>query len=1251
MARNLPNQKNGTQNSGSEESVEDMISSAVAEVQAEVEANTSQSDSAGDFASDDENLSDVEDAIKLSLGEDIEEAAKSTPEGQAVKGEPSTTRSEPANDDRASVGGMMHSLQRQPTKTPYWTALLMSSVWLICGLTYGWVMFRDEMTGLSSFRDYLATPSLLTLTAVIVVPILFFFVIAVLTRRAQGLRLAALSMTEIAARLAEPEGVAKDAVASVGQAVRREVAAMGDGVERALARAGELEALVHGEVSALERAYGDNEIRIKGLVEELVSEREAIQTSSEAIREQLVGSHEGFNADIDKVTERITMAIEEAGSRLTETLELRSAQITSAISSTGDSVSETLLARGTNLVESLAGKANEIATAMDDSRASMNESFEARKDELSENLSQAGTAIAEMMGTRNAEIGATLTARTTEIGQFFVDQSTTAIQAMEDHSSVVQSSIQSKVAESLDTINVAGNEVGSNLITSIDNAGAMLIQHNNTIGENLNAHSEDLSTRLDAQAERVNQVLGQRTSEMGNTLARAGELLLQHNENIGESLASHASDLSEKLDTQAGRINDVLGQRSTEISYTLAQAGGDLLSSLNQQGADISANLTQSLGSINETLATKGTEVADRFATQAQQLEESMARQVETVGTTLSGRASEMNEQLLSRIGELNQVVDSGGTQLVDSLTEKTTALDATLVSHANALGTRVTAINEAGNAVARAIEHKGSEATRHLAEQGAVISQDISAKTGEIADHLTSTGADLTQKMVEHGEQVVEAMMTTDKGVATNFTEIVAKLTTSNSELHNILETAGDHLSAIEQGLGERAQTFKATIESATTETANTSARIETQVAALQDVSGIVLQDISQLSLRFEDQGKALYAAASAVSESNDRMDEALRERHESLANLTTTLSRKAEEVDNMMNNFSGMVEASLGSAESRAHEIGTLLSDRAAQSSQVIRDEFDRMNHAANEENDSAMAAVRNQHLVMRDEIVQIIADTRAGFDDMSLQIRTAVGQISQDLESTRSELHRSTVELPRDTEEQANAMRRMVSDQIRALDELSTIVTRHGGGLDTTIAESQPAYTPAPPPAPRQPARNTSSRLEAARRVVASLPEETGAPSDRNANWSMQELLARASERDQDSRYADNNYGDGTDNASPLHAVESLNSISVDLARVLDHEAPADLWNRYKAGERNVFTRRLYNLRGQRTFDDIRRKYSAEPEFHDVVDRYVNEFEGMIENVGKNDRDNILTQTYMTSDTGKVYLMLAHASGRFD
>ena len=61
-------------------------------------------------------------------------------------------------------------------------------------------------------------------------------------------------MTEVAFRLAEPENIAQDRIMMVGQAVRREVAAMGEGIERTLARAVELETLVHTEVNELERA-------------------------------------------------------------------------------------------------------------------------------------------------------------------------------------------------------------------------------------------------------------------------------------------------------------------------------------------------------------------------------------------------------------------------------------------------------------------------------------------------------------------------------------------------------------------------------------------------------------------------------------------------------------------------------------------------------------------------------------------------------------------------------------------------------------------------------------------------------------------------------------------------------------------------------------------------------------------------------------------------------------------------------------
>ena len=99
------------------------------------------------------------------------------------------------------------------------------------------------------------------------------------------------------------------------------------------------------------------------------------------------------------------------------------------------------------------------------------------------------------------------------------------------------------------------------------------------------------------------------------------------------------------------------------------------------------------------------------------------------------------------------------------------------------------------------------------------------------------------------------------------------------------------------------------------------------------------------------------------------------------------------------------------------------------------------------------------------------------------------------------------------------------------------------------------------------------------------------------------------------------------------------------------MIDHDAAAELWDRYKRGERNVFTRRLYTLQGQQAFDEIRKKYRLDREFKQTVDRYVEEFERLLEEVSRDDRGQVVARTYLTSETGKVYTMLAHAAGRLD
>src|SRR5260370_17187935 len=126
-------------------------------------------------------------------------------------------------------------------------------------------------------------------------------------------------MGEVAVRLAEPETVARESIVTVGQAIRREVTAMGDGIERALARAAELETLVANEVSALEHAYNDNEVRIRALLQDLGSQRDTLVGQAEAVRDAINGVHLDLSHDISQISELVADQVTDPAPPLTHT--------------------------------------------------------------------------------------------------------------------------------------------------------------------------------------------------------------------------------------------------------------------------------------------------------------------------------------------------------------------------------------------------------------------------------------------------------------------------------------------------------------------------------------------------------------------------------------------------------------------------------------------------------------------------------------------------------------------------------------------------------------------------------------------------------------------------------------------------------------------------------------------------------------------------------------------------------------------
>ena len=151
-------------------------------------------------------------------------------------------------------------------------------------------------------------------------PILFMFAFAALARRLRELRQSARAISQVAVRLAEPETMAGEHVANLSQAIRRELTSMGDGVERALARAAELETRVRSEVSTLERSYSDNERKIRLLIAEMADQRESIVTSGTRVRDAITIAHDAIAEHLDSHGANLSDRIADAGQRLSASL-------------------------------------------------------------------------------------------------------------------------------------------------------------------------------------------------------------------------------------------------------------------------------------------------------------------------------------------------------------------------------------------------------------------------------------------------------------------------------------------------------------------------------------------------------------------------------------------------------------------------------------------------------------------------------------------------------------------------------------------------------------------------------------------------------------------------------------------------------------------------------------------------------------------------------------------------------------------
>jgi hypothetical protein len=274
---------------------------------------------------------------------------------------------------------------------------------------------------------------------------------------------------------------------------------------------------------------------------------------------------------------------------------------------------------------------------------------------------------------------------------------------------------------------------------------------------------------------------------------------------------------------------------------------------------------------------------------------------------------------------------------------------------------------------------------------------------------------------------------------------------------------------------------------------------------------------------------------------------------------------------------------------------------------------------------------------------------------------------------------------LDLPQETSETADAMRRVVSDQIRALKELAALVSESGATYDvveptattavgsarfekpllravertreleapaqseTLAAVAEAVAAPATesqtsgrigaseviPPFPRAQTQPWPPSSAGARPVAAPTTSAPASAADRGQPGWLSNLLAAAS-RDEPEETASK-------------GAETLEALSREISGLIDNAAAVEMWDRWRRGDTGAVSRRLYTEAGQQAFDELRRRFRTDTQFRDTTTRYMQEFERLLSKIGQNDRDGAQWRAYLLSNTGKVYTILAHASGK--
>ncbi|TNE57793.1 MAG: hypothetical protein EP340_07475 [Alphaproteobacteria bacterium] len=632
------------------------------------------------------------------------------------------------------------------------------------------------------------------------------------------------------------------------------------------------------------------------------------------------------------------------------------------------------------------------------------------------------------------------------------------------------------------------------------------------------------------------------------------------------------------------------------------------------------------------------------------------AHEIETLGNAVNKQVQKLTqgiEQALDRVSDLESRIQDQSDEIeASALKAEERAIELRLRMEkerdrlrdlADELNARTEAYATSIAAQAQWVKKISDEAYTRFSTASQELksrSAEFSSVSLDVAAQTQEMGASLTEQS-QHLKKISDEAFTRSEDISNRYDkqrqDIVTateQLDSQNQRLERVLENQRDVLAQIGIVVGDQTDVLQSTVAKCADDLQDALERaLEKARTAATTFERDLAEAAANNNTAIDSMGAAMTAAAKKASTIAEETREALFEETKAATEAVEKQAILASElVGSLFTDFESTYR-------DKAHALQQALGEETG--------EFKKEIEAANA---AARAALKSQAEDARDMVKQ----SNEAVEEASQRL----SQILDTLQSTSlfavdnfteaaKKLETHVRSFPADADAAAAHIRRVIDEELLAFSRLADEASRKIQNLSAAVGRHLPAVrqqiSRAPETRPASPYQDVSIR--------GALGQASG---EQKSEWAWRELLQKIEKSDSVTQSGASSakpaLSESELNKSALLIFESLQTMAIDIDKAIENDPPAELLRRYLNGERALFTKRIVELTSPETSQQIHDRYLGDGEFRHNVNQYIEQFESLLGLAVLEDHEDILLDTFLSSHTGKVYLLLGSAVGHF-